>query len=225
MEIPPPPIKENEIPSPPVEAKKPQVVMMEQPRSAVVPLLLGIFLIISLVGILVFEGKKEIDTNTQEIAPSVPDGGAFIAPASQQVAPSQANMDQKPSCNVDNDCNDYARVFASRLHMTTGVIGKCMGGQCEIAPVSANVSAQQFNQTCVDSDPNNDIYKKGNVVFTTADGRTTTEYDRCTDDYKEVIEKKCNKPPFVKDEAIAYGQVFTCPNGCQDGACIHDSQF
>jgi hypothetical protein len=76
--------------------------------------------------------------------------------------------------------------------------------------------------TCVDSDVNEkpqDIYIKGNVVFTNEDGVDTTVYDECTGSKQQVNEMWCYESPSGSGNYVQGRMVYNCPKGCLDGAC------
>lgn len=78
-------------------------------------------------------------------------------------------------------------------------------------------------KTCVDSDINkrpDDIYIKGNVVYTDVNGVSNTIYDECTGTKKQVNEMYCYESPKGSENYVQGRELFDCPNGCFDGACI-----
>jgi len=78
-------------------------------------------------------------------------------------------------------------------------------------------------KTCVDSDINerpDDIYIKGNVVYTDVNGVSNTIYDECTGTKKQVNEMHCYESPKGSGNYVQGREVFDCQNGCFDGACV-----
>ena len=77
------------------------------------------------------------------------------------------------------------------------------------------VSYCSQTQTCIDSDGGLDYYVKGNTTFYTPEGYFDgLAIDTCRGVYN-VAEFYCS--PQGLDN---YSTTYTCPNGCQDGACM-----
>ncbi len=68
--------------------------------------------------------------------------------------------------------------------------------------------------TCTDSDGGKDYYVKGEVADTMISGPA---YDFCTDNV-------ALRETFCGTDNIGYPQIYNCPNGCSDGACIKGEQ-
>jgi len=78
-------------------------------------------------------------------------------------------------------------------------------------------------KTCVDSDINkrpDDIYIKGNVVYTDVNGVSNIIYDECTGTKKQVNEMYCYESPKGSGNYVQGRELFNCPNSCLDGACV-----
>lgn len=73
--------------------------------------------------------------------------------------------------------------------------------------------------SCIDSDSKNDIYVRGDLIFTDTKGRVFDDIytDKCTADGLKVEQRYCtqkNGNYYVEKE------VYLCPsNKCVDGAC------
>ena len=77
--------------------------------------------------------------------------------------------------------------------------------------------------TCVDSDINEkpeDIYIKGSVTFTDANGVATNLYDECSGSKLQVNEKWCYESPSGSGNYVQGNLVYDCPSGCFDGSCV-----
>lgn len=77
--------------------------------------------------------------------------------------------------------------------------------------------------TCVDSDVNekpNDIYIKGTVTYTDANGVETVTNDTCTGSKTQVNEMWCYESPAGSGNLVQGTMTYNCPKGCLDGACI-----
>ena len=71
---------------------------------------------------------------------------------------------------------------------------------------------------CADSDPGNDPFVKGTLVFTNEDGNVIEELfdDSCTPTKQQVEQRYC----VLKETGYrVYKQVDTCLHGCIDGVC------
>ena len=66
---------------------------------------------------------------------------------------------------------------------------------------------------CTDSDGGKNYYVRGKNCITTQDAGTECIYDKCDINTNQLIEHYCS---------TASPRVYTCPNGCEDGACIRD---
>ena len=77
--------------------------------------------------------------------------------------------------------------------------------------------------TCLDSDASqkpNDIYIKGNVVYTNDNGVSTTTTDQCSGSGEQVNEMWCYESPAGSGNSVPGNQVSNYPKGCLDGACV-----
>lgn len=80
-----------------------------------------------------------------------------------------------------------------------------------------------IQSTCIDSDVNekpDDIYIKGNVIYTDKNGVGITIYDECTGSKTQVNEMWCYESPTGSGNYVQGKMVYDCDNGCLDGACI-----
>jgi hypothetical protein len=115
------------------------------------------------------------------------------------------------------------------LYQVTGACGKTGNpstGPC-VTPTSFifEFKTSQANQTCTDSDGGRNYYVKGQTTSYPVGGTGGTFIDYCTDstgatssdtgDY--VGEWWCYTDDTVHED------VYKCPNGCKDGACINAS--
>jgi hypothetical protein len=89
------------------------------------------------------------------------------------------------------------------------------GENCSTCPSDCGICAQ----TCTDSDGGLNYYTRGNVLVTQngipVSGKNATDY--CTGVGNELME-------FICQNNDGLGVTYTCPNGCNDGACIQQNQ-
>ncbi|MBT6294210.1 MAG: BspA family leucine-rich repeat surface protein [Candidatus Magasanikbacteria bacterium] len=111
------------------------------------------------------------------------------------------------ACSADNDGNKTIRASAEDCGSMEGVgddeAGKCRNGACEIVSGEA--------ASCVDTDPDQNIYKKGTASIP---GEEVLS-DNCVDNGNSLQQSSCNLlgPVLLPEDTVQ------CPNGCEDGAC------
>ena len=104
-------------------------------------------------------------------------------------------------------CNSFGGV-PSLLDCPYG----CKDGAC-VKEQTLNSTQQQTQPSCTDSDNGENYYLKGAATGTSAnDGSTKTLTDYC--DGNTLKEAFCSFSTFVG------WKEYSCPNGCEDGACV-----
>jgi hypothetical protein len=71
---------------------------------------------------------------------------------------------------------------------------------------------------CQDSDGNN-IYNKGSILYTDANGRHVDE-DYCTPEEKSVHEMTCKRTALFNANFLPTKTTVDCTKGCINGACL-----
>jgi len=87
--------------------------------------------------------------------------------------------------------------------------GSCKDGACVEAPTEV---------ICTDTDNGKDYYTKGTTRWGPISGKYNTATDGCSSDGKTLSEFHCYYSENLKGY-YSGTSYYTCPNGCQDGAC------
>ena len=92
----------------------------------------------------------------------------------------------------------------------------CQNGECVYKGVPEEIfqeiAAEEFEGGCTDSDGGKDYFVKGTISYA-SDLISRTFVDTCVDDSR-LAEVFCDENNIVLQEA------YTCPNGCENGACL-----
>lgn len=108
--------------------------------------------------------------------------------------------------------NDYAPyLFMAGIVAMVGVVALVLNGSLAGAPVY-EVKTEDYQELCVDDDPENDYYQLGKTKF----GRI--EYlDYCLGD-SHVVQYHCASTQTARSTA-----PYECPNGCHNGYCLREA--
>lgn len=107
--------------------------------------------------------------------------------------------------------DDYTPyLFMAGIVAMVGVVALVLNGSLAGAPVY-EVKTGDYQDLCVDNDPDNDYYKLGKTTF----GRI--EYlDYCLGD-THVVQYRC-----ASSQEISPTTPYECENGCHKGYCLRE---
>jgi len=128
-------------------------------------------------------------------------GTGFVGKSTRAKLNALYGCKDKKECVVDTDCPQYK--CASGDTKCSGSVYKCVDGKCVTKPTST---------TCTDSDGGLNYYVSGKAVVNTGGD----SIDRC-EGINTLVEAYC-----VANSGPTNSLSYTCPNGCENGACKKD---
>ncbi len=163
------------------------------------------------------------------------DGGYEIkVKGTTTLTSSSASSVTTDSCNVDGTkLSEYHCSGDSRA--TTTISCTCKFGACTeintkneyktkvtLDPIEIQQKSTKYKYaayTCTDSDGGNQYYTAGTVELKASGTGTVERYgDSCYSNGVNLVELSCTASSLEEFELTQ--TVYTCPNGCKDGACV-----